>query len=151
MTAASWCAAHDVCEMQEERERPYKNMELRLTAYRQECEARLQRELQLQVSQTLLLHVKVMAIPCAHVATHCNALHAHAKMTCSCLTLGVEAHASSYGLEQPSRRQHTSDTDHKKESYKQSADRTRQNQVVGFSGVPLAEGRLESCLFYNVS
>lgn len=101
MTAASWHAAHDVCEMQEERERPYKNMEHRLTAYRQECEARLQYELQVQVSQTLLMHIKVAAILCTHVATYCTALNAHTKMTCRCATFDIEAHASSWGFEQP--------------------------------------------------
>ena len=35
--------------MQEDRERPYRTMEQRLAAYRQECEARLQEEVQRQV------------------------------------------------------------------------------------------------------
>ena len=35
--------------VQEERERPYKSMEQRMAAYRQECEARLQEEVQRQV------------------------------------------------------------------------------------------------------
>ena len=35
--------------MQEDRERPYKTMEQRLAAYRQECEARLQEEVHRQV------------------------------------------------------------------------------------------------------
>lgn len=40
--------AESVC-VQEDRERPYKTMEQRLAAYRQECEARLQEEVQRQV------------------------------------------------------------------------------------------------------
>ena len=37
--------------LQEERERPYRSMEQRLAAYRQECEARLQDEVRRQVSE----------------------------------------------------------------------------------------------------
>lgn len=36
--------------VQEDRERPYKTMEQRLATYRQECEARLQEEVQRQVT-----------------------------------------------------------------------------------------------------
>ncbi len=38
------------CVVQEERERPYKSMEQRMAAYRQECEARLQEEVRRQES-----------------------------------------------------------------------------------------------------
>ena len=37
--------------LQEERERPYRSMEQRLAAYRQECEARLQDEVRRQVCE----------------------------------------------------------------------------------------------------
>jgi hypothetical protein len=40
--------------VQEERERPYKSMEQRMAAYRQECEARLQQEVHRQASPLFL-------------------------------------------------------------------------------------------------
>ena len=59
---------------QEDRERPYKTMERRLAAYRQECEARLQEEVQRQVHTHLckpaLLAQLALAyttcMPCLH-------------------------------------------------------------------------------------
>ncbi|KAL0029933.1 hypothetical protein WJX77_008191 [Trebouxia sp. C0004] len=45
-------------QSQEERERPYKSMEQRLAAYRHECEARLQEEVQRQVGQVREVEVK---------------------------------------------------------------------------------------------
>lgn len=58
---------------QEERERPYKNMEQRLAAYRQECEARLQYELHMQASECLL-HAEGIAWGIAWCCKH--VLHA---------------------------------------------------------------------------
>ncbi|KAL0053187.1 hypothetical protein WJX82_002174 [Trebouxia sp. C0006] len=45
-------------QSQEERERPYKSMEQRMAAFRQECEARLQEEVQRQVGQVREVEVK---------------------------------------------------------------------------------------------
>ncbi|KAL0036198.1 hypothetical protein WJX79_007778 [Trebouxia sp. C0005] len=45
-------------QIQEERERPYKSMEQRMAAYRQECETRLQEEVRRQVGQVRQVEVK---------------------------------------------------------------------------------------------
>ena len=53
--------------LQEDRERPYKTMEQRLAAYRQECEVRLQEEVQRQVNVTLLtLSRRIELQPCTY-------------------------------------------------------------------------------------
>ena len=76
--------------MQEERERPYKTMESRLAAYRQECEARLQDELRRQVTFIVCMHAH-NTIPCVHVlnvrftahAAH-KQVHMHLRMCSVC-------------------------------------------------------------------
>lgn len=53
-----------ITRLQEDRERPYKTMEQRLAAYRQECETRLQEEVQRQVPVSLSRPIELQASAC---------------------------------------------------------------------------------------